>query len=172
MSRWKETAGHGCGEDSDASIVVLGLGNVLLGDDGLGVHVVDRLTPRFDASSDVRLVDGGTLGFSLLEIVEAARVLIVVDAMALDLPPGSVRLFVDGELDRFLAAPAQRSVHDVNLGDLLRMSALRGMLPEHRVLVGVQPRSIDWRETPGESVSAGIDVACEKIRELITGWTS
>ncbi|MBD3648158.1 MAG: hydrogenase maturation protease, partial [Pseudomonadales bacterium] len=108
---WSESSVRECGERAGKSVVILGLGNVLLGDDGAGIHVIEhlRLNPAFP--SEFLLIDGGTLSFSLLELVENARILVVVDAMELDAAPGTVRLFVDDDLDNFLAAPRQRSVH-------------------------------------------------------------
>lgn len=153
-----------------ADIVVLGIGNLLLGDDGAGIHVIERLGCAGRLPADVRLVDGGTIGFTLLEQVEAARVLIIVDAMRQDAPPGTVSVHVDEDLDEFLAAPLQRSVHDANVGDVLRMSALRGRLPAHRVLVGIAPLSIGWGDTPSPEVAGGIDKACDRIAEMIEEW--
>jgi hydrogenase maturation protease len=150
--------------------VVLGLGNVLLGDDGAGIHVVKRLKAKHSLPEEVALIDGGTLSFTLLEIVEAASALIVVDAMELDGPAGQLETFIDDELDTFLAAPVQRNVHDLNLGDLLRMCALRDKLPAHRALIGIQPESIEWSDKPSAAVSEGIDVACDTISELIREW--
>lgn len=167
-------------------IVILGLGNVLMGDDGAGVHTVERLRandsvpnvsepkvsePNLSLPADVSLIDGGTLSFSLLELVESTSALIIVDAMELDAPAGTLKTFIDDELDQFLAAPTQRNIHDVNLGDLLRMCALLGTLPLHRVLVGIQPQLIAWQERPSDVVSEGIDRACQTIYELVGEWT-
>lgn len=158
------------------AIVILGLGNVLMGDDGAGVHTVERLRanlsiPDISLPANVSLIDGGTLSFSLLELVESASALIIIDAMELEAPAGTLKILVDDELDRFLAAPTQRNIHDVNLGDLLRMCALLGTLPLHRVLVGIQPELIDWQEKPSDVVSEGIDRACQTIHELVEEWT-
>lgn len=147
--------------------VVLGIGNVLLGDDGAGIHVIERLGRDHELPADVELLDGGTLSFSLLDRVESASILIVVDASNLGEPPGAVRFYADEEMDAFLASPAQRSVHDLNLGDLLRMCALRDALPARRFLVGIQPGSIDWQGAPGAEVDSGIEEACQRIRVLL-----
>lgn len=151
-------------------VMVLGLGNSLLGDDGAGVHVVQRLQADPSFPSEVLLIDGGTLSFTLLELVESIGSLIVVDAMEFGADPGTVRWFFDAEVDQFLSAPTQRSVHDANLGDLMRMCALRGVLPERRVLIGIQPQVIEWNEMPSEPVSAGIDIACNRIGQWVEAW--
>lgn len=147
--------------------VVLGLGNTLLGDDGAGVHVVERLSRDASLPAGVELLDGGTLNFSLLDRIESASMLVVVDASNLGEPPGTVRVFADAEMDRFLASPAQRSVHDLNLGDLLRMCVLRDALPARRCLVAIQPERIDWGAVPGDAVDAGVEEACNRIRVML-----
>lgn len=147
--------------------LVLGFGNVLLGDDGAGIHVIERLRADGGLPPGVELLDGGTLNFSLLDRVESATALIVVDATDLGVAPGTVSCFADRDMDAFLASPAQRSVHDLNLGDLLRMCALRDALPERRFLVGIQPQSIDWSPEPKPAVAAGIEEACRRVRAVI-----
>ena len=80
--------------------------------------------------------------------------------------------YIDDELDEFLAAPMQRNVHDLNLGDLLRMCALRDTLPRHRALIGIQPEVVTWQDAPTRDVSNGIDHACEIIDDLIRSWSN
>ncbi len=150
--------------------LVLGLGNVLMGDDGAGVHTVERLRTAPNLPEEVSLIDGGTLSFTLLEMVESVDALIVIDAMELQSPPGSVRTLVDDQLDEFLGAPVQRNIHDVSLGDLLRMCALRGTVPGHRALIGIQPGSIEWRDRPTPAVANGIEEACRAVNEMIEEW--
>ncbi|HKI75300.1 MAG TPA: hydrogenase maturation protease, partial [Pseudomonadales bacterium] len=128
---------------------------------------IERLKDRAELPAEVTLVDGGTIGFTLLEPVEAARTLIIVDAMKTDDAPGTVHIFADEALDEFLAAPTQRSVHDANVGDVLRMSALRGTLPPHRILVGITAEDIGWNTTPSQAVVRGIETACSEIKRII-----
>lgn len=149
--------------------VVLGLGNVLLGDDGVGVHVIERLRAGAAMPAGTELYDGGTLNFSLLERVEKAALLVAVDAAYMNVKPGTVRVFANAAMDEFLSTPAQRSVHGVNLADLLRMCALRDALPVQRVLVGIQPEFIGWNCSSSAAVVAAIEVACERVRALLTG---
>lgn len=171
MTPLADATGSGAeGVRAGEKIMILGLGNSLLGDDGAGVHVIRRLQAVPSFPPGVLLIDGGTLSFSLLELVESSRVLIVVDAMEFGAHPGAVRWFIDHEVDQFLSAPTRRSVHDANLGDLMRMCALRGVLPERRMLIGIQPQVIEWNESPSEPVSAGIDVVCDRIGNWVEEW--
>ena len=77
--------------DRSRSLLVLGLGNVLCGDDGLGVAAVEALARSYRPSEGMRLLDGGTLGLALMSYIEESEDLILVDAIRADAPPGSSR---------------------------------------------------------------------------------
>jgi hydrogenase maturation protease len=145
--------------------LVIGIGNSLFGDDGAGIHVIDRLADH-GLPDDVRLVDGGTLSFTLLELVENAERLIVVDAAQLDAQPGTVEVFHDEAMDEFLTSAKRPSVHEVNLLDVLVGARIRGRLPARRTLVGIQPESLDWSSTPTVKVAEGVARAADQIAAL------
>ena len=117
----------------DPHIVVLGIGNTLLADEGIGVQAVAHLR-REPAPRGLRLVDGGTLGLALLEFVESADGLIVVDAARLGLVPGSVRRYDDAAIDSLLRGGI-RTVHELGLKELFDMARLNGTLPARRAPV-------------------------------------
>jgi hydrogenase maturation protease len=122
-------------------LLVLGLGNVLLEDDGVGVLAAQRLIEEYEIPSDVRVLDGGTLGLALLPYVEDAERLILVDAVRADAPAGSlVRL--DGE-DVPPAVATRLSPHQVGVSDLLDGARWLQRLPSELVLLGVVPQSIE-----------------------------
>ena len=154
-----------------APILVLGIGNVLLGDEGVGVHAMRRLEQmhRFDA---VDFADGGTLSFTLAALIESRQALIVLDAAEMQAPPGSVAVFEDERMDEFLGSGRKRSAHEISLLDLMALAALAGGLPVRRALIGIQPLSIDWSESPSEPVAQAIPSACARACELIERWQS
>ena len=154
--------------------LVMGVGNTLLQDDGVGVHVISALAeaarngfPSLDGG--VELVDAGTLGLALLPKLEAADEVIVVDASELGVPPGTLHVFRGREIDEMLSR-RRRSVHEVALLDLFAAAALRGCCPPRRALVAIQPGSTDWGLEPTAPVAAAIPVACETVLELIDHW--
>ncbi len=149
-----------------ALVTVIGIGNRLFGDDGAGVHVVDQLSSR-PLADGVRLLDGGTLSFTLLDEVENTNHLIVIDAAEFQAAPGTVRIFQDAEMDEYLNGHQRPSVHEVNLLDVLTAARLRGRMPRHYTLIGIQPASLDWSTTPTEQVQAGIDEATSRVIDLI-----
>lgn len=146
--------------------IVIGIGNNLMTDDGAGIHVIDRLREA-ELPEHVRLVDGGTLGFTLLEIVEGARRLIVVDAAQLEAAPGTVQVFQDQEMDAYLTGCRRSSVHEVNLLDVIGAARFRGNMPQRYALVGIQPESVDWGADPTESVARGVEQATAAILALL-----
>lgn len=128
---------HAAAEGSRGGVLVLGLGNVLLGDDGIGAAAVDALERDYRLPSGVRLVEGGTLGLSLLDEIADARHVILVDAVAADAPPGTlVRLDGAEVMD---AVRDRLSVHQVGVADLLNAARLIGRYPASVVLLGLVP---------------------------------
>jgi len=152
--------------------LVLGIGNTLLGDEGAGVHAINELRNRNGDMDQVEFLDGGTLSFTLAAPVEDCDRLIVIDAAELQAPPGTVRTFVDEDMDHFLGSQRKRSVHEVGLMDLLAVALLTGRLPQRRALIGIQPQDVDWAEQPSAPVAAGIGQACEAAEALLQEWNA
>jgi hydrogenase maturation protease len=121
-------------------IVVIGLGNPLMGDDGLGIAVLERLRARYVLPAAVELVDGGTWGLNLLPVIEDAQVVILIDAIDAGVAPGTPVRIERARLPRYLATKI--SPHQVDLRDVLGLAELRGTLPDDTVAVGLQPQSI------------------------------
>ena len=151
-------------------VLVLGLGNTLLSDEGVGIHVIRYLQNAFPDQPDVEYLDGGTLSFTLSEPIETADALIVVDAAELGAEAGAVRCYQDAAMDEFVGGNRKRSVHEVSLIDLLAVAYLTEHLPARRALVGIQPASVDWGDGPTSAVSAAIPVAGRRILGLIEDW--
>jgi hydrogenase maturation protease len=143
----------------------------LLRDEGVGLHVLDVLATRLTDNSRFTLIDGGTLSFTLAGEIEDADRLIVIDAAQLGESPGTVRTFVDDEMDAFLGS-CKRSVHEVGLLDLFDIARLTETLPARRALVGIQPDSIDWGDDPTAEVAAAVPAAACVVMELLESWQS
>ena len=152
------------------STLVLGIGNTLLTDEGIGVHATRFISETYPDLPDTLYLDGGTLSFTLAGPIEDAENLIVIDAAQLNENPGTVRTFVDTAMDDYLSGQRQRSVHEVGLMDLMSMVRLAGRLPKHRALIGVQPKSLEWGESPSKELSAAIPMVCERAVQLIQEW--
>jgi len=150
--------------------LVLGVGNTILTDEGIGPWVVERLRALNPDTPGITWMDGGTLSFSIATSVEDAERLIVVDATELKSRPGTVKVFVDEEMDKMLGGHG-RSIHEVGLMDLMNMARLTERLPQRRALVGIQPEVIDWGTEPSPAVGAAMPEAARAVAELIEAWT-
>jgi len=140
-------------------LLILGLGNLLCGDDGLGVAAVERLAHDYELPDGVTAVDGGTLGLALLAHVSDADDLILVDAVRTGEPAGTL-VHLDGDA----VAPAVRdrlSVHQVGVADLLDSLRLLDAYPRRLVLVGLVPATLE--------LELGLSPAVERsVPELVT----
>ena len=145
------------------SILVLGLGNVLCTDDGLGVVAVAHLAESYELPEGVQAMDGGTLGLSLLPYVEEAEKLILVDAVRTDAPAASpVRL----EGDEVGPAIAHRlSPHQVGVADLMDAARLRDRYPREVVLLGLVPESLETRLGLSPVLAAAVPALVERVAE-------
>ena len=151
--------------------LILGIGNTLLSDEGVGVRMLAYLDRHFPELANVSYLDGGTLSFTLAPWIEEADNLIVVDAAELKAAPGTVEVFEGPEMDRF-SCKTKRSVHEVSLGDLLAIAHLTGALPENRILVAIQPQELDWGSCLSNPVKHALPVAANLIIKQLDTWLS
>lgn len=154
---------------TDTKTLILGIGNTLLSDEGIGVHVLQALQKKYPQIKNVEYLDGGTLSFSLASWIETASRLIVLDAAEFHQAPGTIRCLHNESMDHFLGLP-RRSVHEVSLLDLLDIARLTECLPEPRVLIGIQGSKFDWGEHPSAAVAAAIPDALKEIEQQLQKW--
>ena len=146
-----------------ASTLVLGLGNVLLSDDAIGVWVADRLARGYEFPDDVAVLEGGTLGLDLLPRLDGVERVLLIDALELGRVPGTlVRL----EGDEVPAALGLRiSPHQIGLADLLAAARLTGQTPPHLVLWGMKPERLD----PGAGFSPRVGRSLPRLLACVLG---
>jgi len=133
-----QSQGGASGAEGAASrVLVLGIGNLLMQDEGIGIHAVRQLGSRYRLPENVELIDGGTSGLDLLPVIEDARRLIVIDALRCEAAPGTVVLFRNEEVPAFFRT--KLSPHQVGLADVLAMLSFKGTAPASVTLVGVVP---------------------------------
>jgi hydrogenase maturation protease len=149
--------------------LVLGIGNTLLSDEGLGIHLLNYLRTNYPALPGVTYLDGGTLSFTLAPDIEDCDNLLVLDAAQLEAQPGAVRLLVGADMDAFIGR-GKRSVHEVGLVDLITIATLLNRLPANRALLGIQPAEFGWGETTSEPVSRAIPEAASRVIALLYKW--
>jgi hydrogenase maturation protease len=121
-------------------VLVLGLGNILLGDEGVGVRIVETLADCYDLPPEVETLDGGTSGMDLLNAVAGRDHLIVADAVNLDAEPGSVVRIADDDVQAFFRT--RISPHQIGLSDLLAALVLLDEAPARVTIIGVVPEDL------------------------------
>ena len=154
------------GEEAPATLV-LGLGNVLCCDDGVGIFALEALRRRYAWPDDVALVDGGTLGLALLPMLESARSVWILDAVMADAPPGSL-VALEGES----VEPALRdrlSPHQIGVADLLDALHWRDSWPERLRVLGLVPESLELRIGLSPDVAAGLERLVEAAAVELVG---
>ncbi len=149
------------------SILVLGIGNVLLRDEGVGVRAVEELKRRFKFPENVELLDGGTSGIELLTYIRNHKQLIIIDAIKSGHPPGTV-LKVEGE-DVPAKFRTRISPHQIGLSDLLAAAQLTGEMPEYLVLFGVEPKYVDTGLELSGEVRSGLENLLEAVISELRG---
>ncbi|MEA3248058.1 MAG: HyaD/HybD family hydrogenase maturation endopeptidase [Gemmatimonadota bacterium] len=150
-----------------AGTVVIGLGNPLMCDDGVGLAALARLRDEWRLDG-VELVDGATWGLSLVPVIEDSTRLLLVDAISAGLEPGEL---VELEKDRLpIYLSRKLSPHQVDMRDALAVAAWRGRLPEEVVAVGIQPESIELGTEITPRVAGTLDALVAAAVRRLEAW--
>jgi len=147
---------------------LLCLGNPLLGDDGLGEHLLARLQAEWVLPPELEVVPGGNAGLDLLPVVEDARRLLVVDAIDAAVPPGTLVVLEDEAIPTALGRAL--SPHHVGIAQVLALARVRGLLPERVVAVGLQPGPPREELRLGPEVAAALPRLLDAVVERLRGW--
>lgn len=153
-----------------SATLVMGVGNVLQGDDGVGVHAIRRLEKSLPGRPGLNLYDAGTLGTTLLIEIEQAERLVFLDAMRMETPPGTVRCFEGAAMDHWLRRRKAGSVHEVGISELLDLARLQERLPTRRALIGIEPGFIGWGDALSREVAGALDEVERLVRGLLRSW--
>ena len=145
------------------SALVLGAGNVLLMDEGIGIRAIEELQRRYDVPDDVNLVDGGTSGIELLRFFDGMDHLIIIDAISAGKPPGTV-MRVEGD-DVPATFETRITPHQLGLSDLLATAKLTDVMPGHLVLFGIEPKTLE----SGLGFSPEVETSLEKLMGHVVG---
>ncbi|MFZ4858464.1 MAG: HyaD/HybD family hydrogenase maturation endopeptidase [Desulfuromonadaceae bacterium] len=153
---------------SPISVLVLGIGNLVMCDDGVGVLVAQRLQQQYLFPDNVEIMDGGTLGLDLLPKLENITNLILIDAVETGNKAGTCVRLYGNELP--IALETKISPHQMGLKDLLAVSELMGHSPQEMVLLGVQPRSIEMEIGLTPEVEAQVDTLVANVLTELKNW--
>jgi len=149
-------------------VTVLGLGNLVHTDDGVGVHAIQHLQRDTRVPPSVVLLDGGTQGLSLLPHISGFPRLLVIDAVDVGEPPGTLVRFEGKALD---GLPGKASVHQLGFADLMVALQLLEEPPKEVVVLGIQPSSTEWSAELTTPVREALPMLLDAVIRQLDLWT-
>lgn len=148
-------------------ITVMGIGNLLYSDEGMGVHILPALREAFSGQADVEVIEGATDGMLLLAPVESTNFLLVIDAIQADKPPGEIICLEDEDIPKYMSL--KMSIHQGGFQEVLALAKFRGRLPQYMFLCGIQPESLklgmELTDVVKEQLPSLIQVVQDKVNE-------
>jgi len=147
--------------DKPMPVVVIGIGNLLMRDEGVGIHAL-RLLLGVGERHGVALIDGGTPGLRLLSYLEGRRKAIIIDAADMQFPPGTVRRFRPEQVVSTKTLPRQ-SLHEGDLMETLALAKGLGIALPEIVIVGVQPKTVEI----GDTLTPDVEEALPEVLRIV-----
>lgn len=166
--RFEMTLNADAQSNPSTDILLIGLGNVLLSDEGVGVHILRQLERAYRFEPTITLIDGGTSGLDLLPLFAEYRRILMIDAIACDAAPSHITVWRDAEIRR--ALNPKLSVHHLGISDLLALVELLDYSPHEIVLVGIVPESLELGVELSPTVARVIPAVIAQVREIMNGW--
>jgi hydrogenase maturation protease len=155
-------------KDPSPTTLVIGVGNRILSDEGVGVHVIERLWAAYKIPEEVLILDGGTLGLDLLYYLKGVENLLLVDAVELRKEPGALVRMVNEEVPAFLSM--KMSPHQVGIPDMLAVAKLKDLYPRNVILLGVQPESLELGMDLSATIEARMPVLINEVLKQLQAW--
>jgi hydrogenase maturation protease len=149
-------------------LCVIGLGNILLRDEGVGVHAANTIKQRYTFSPNVEIIDGGTIGLDLLPIFEGRDKVLIVDAVDFGREPGYVGIIENDDIPSVLNS--KLSVHHINLSDVLFAAKLMDISPPEICLIGIQPQSLDVGLDMTDEIKGKIEILIDVVIGKLKEW--
>jgi hydrogenase maturation protease len=153
---------------SDLSIAVFGIGNILLSDDGVGVHTVNKLNSEYQFPGNVELIDGGTKGLDLLPLFENRDKVLIIDAANFKKEPGTIDSVEGDRIPSFLSS--KLSVHQIGLPDMLFAAKLMEIMPSELCLIGIQPFSMETAAEMSDVISGKMEALICRVLDKLKEW--
>jgi hydrogenase maturation protease len=155
---------------TNLAVGLIGIGNILLKDERIGVHVVETIREHYSCPPGLEIIDGGTLGLDLLPMFEDFDKVIFVDAINFGKEPGYVGMLEGDEIPAVIFPKI--SVHHIGLADLLSVAKLKGVMPSKLCLIGMQPSADDFSFglEMSDAVNANIDKVIDLTLQKLKEW--
>jgi hydrogenase maturation protease len=154
---------------SDArGVAVIGVGNPIMGDDGLGLAALARLREGWEVPPEVSLIDGGTWGMNLLPLIEDAEAVIFLDAITAGRKPGEAVELERDALPKWVAL--KLSPHQMDLKEVLALAELRGTLPERAVAIGAEPAWLELSTSLSREAAGAVESVATRAAQRLGEW--
>lgn len=148
--------------------LVLGVGNKLMSDEGVGVHVIERLVEKYELPEEVQVLDGGTLGLDLLYYLEGIENLLIVDAAETRKEAGAMIRLEGEQVPAFMSIKI--SPHQMGVPDMLAAAKMKDIYPKRLVLWGIQPDLITLGLDLSPVLASKVDVLVDELAAELRAW--
>lgn len=155
-------------KEKEMDIGIIGVGNILMQDEGIGPKVTEFLKTKYFFDPQIEIIDGGTLGLDLLPYIEKFKKIILIDVVDFHKEPGYIKVLRGEEIPPYLKT--KLSVHHVGVQDLLEVARFMEVMPEELVLVGIQPETIDLGLDLSETVAGKIHELVNEVLKILNSW--
>ncbi len=155
-------------QDSNSEVTILGIGNLLMGDEGVGIHALNKLQESYTFSPAINFIDGGTIGIDLIPYFEECNKMIIVDAVDSQKEPGYIVTLENEEIHyRF---NTKLSLHHAGLSDVLSIIKLQEIKAPDMILIGVQPEKVEMGLELSDTVGTKMDQILKIITSKLSKW--
>jgi hydrogenase maturation protease len=137
-------------------ILVLGLGNPLMADEGIGCRIIERFLTQVDKYPDIDFIDAGTGGMSLLHLIADRRKVILIDCAYMGTKPGTIKRFTPNDV-KSIKKLAHQSLHEVDILKVLDLSRQLGQYPDEIIIFGIEPEEIKPKQKLSEILAKKLD---------------
>jgi len=149
-------------------VTILGLGNILMTDEGVGVHTVKEFEARYSLPEHVEVVDGGAAGLDLIPFIDGREKVLMVDAVNFDQDPGYINVLENEQIPVRISEKA--SMHHLGLMDVLSIVRMSGNLPKELCLIGIQPKSLELGIDMTPEIWDKKDILIEEVVRKLREW--
>ena len=149
-------------QTSKKDTIVIGLGNLLLSDEGIGIHLIRRLSIQQDKFPKVDFLDAGSAGMNLLHLIANRKKTIIIDCAKMGAKPGTMKRFTPDEIQS-VKKLSHYSLHEADILQVINLSKELGECPQKIVFFGIEPESLELGQELSETLSAKIDSYAENI---------
>jgi hydrogenase maturation protease len=149
------------------NVIVLGIGNPLMSDEGVGIAIIEWFSAHREKFPDVDFIDAGTGGMSILHLIEGRRKVIIVDCAFMGTEPGAIRKFVPDEV-RSVKKLAHQSLHEADILKIIDLAGQLGTCPQEIVFYGIEPETIELNQQLSKTITANMDNYISTISEELT----